>query len=58
MAVEDQVLQVLKDSADPLKSGDIAEKGGLDKKDVAAALKKLKATDRVSSPIRCYYAAN
>ncbi|MCI1983922.1 MAG: transcriptional regulator [Bifidobacteriaceae bacterium] len=57
MATEDQVLKILKDSTDPLKSGEIAEQGGLDKKDVAAAIKKLKASGQVTSPIRCYYTA-
>ncbi|WP_346914953.1 HTH domain-containing protein [Clostridium sp.] len=53
----DKVLEVLKNSPEPLKSGEIAEKAGIDKKEVDKAIKSLKAEDKIESPKRCYYAA-
>ena len=54
---KEKVLETLKKSEEPLKSAQIAEISGIDKKDVDAALKKLKAEDAVLSPKRCFYAA-
>ena len=54
---KDKVLETLKKSSEPLKSAEIAEKSGLDKKDVDAAIKKLKAEDLIDSPKRCFYSA-
>lgn len=49
------VLETLKNSAEPLKAGEIAEKAGIDKKEVDKAIKKLKADGAITSPKRCYY---
>ena len=54
MADEQKILQVLKKEG-ALKTGDIAEKTGIDKKEVAAAIKKLKDDGKVVSPKRCFY---
>lgn len=54
---KEKVLEVLKNSAEPLKSAEIAEKAGIDKKDVDKALKALKTEDLIDSPKRCFYAA-
>jgi len=40
----------------PLRSGEIAELTGLDKKEVEKAIKKLKKEGKIESPKRCYYA--
>ncbi len=53
----DKVLETLKNSSDPLKSREIAEKTGIDKKEVDRAIKKLKEEDKIHSPKRCYYSA-
>jgi len=50
------VLKTLGASPDPLKSGDIAIKAGIEKNDVDKALKKLVKEEKVISPIRCFYA--
>lgn len=55
MDFKEKVLETLKNSDEPLKSAQIAEIAGIDKKDVDAALKKLKADDAVISPKRCFY---
>ena len=43
MEANEKVLEVLKNSEAPLKSGEIAELSGLDKKAVDSAIKALKA---------------
>ncbi|HPE33750.1 MAG TPA: MarR family transcriptional regulator [Bacteroidales bacterium] len=51
------VLKTLKDSAQPLKGGDIAEKSGIEKKEVDKLLKVLIKENLIHSPKRCYYSA-
>ena len=53
----EKVLQALKKANKPLKSAEIAEISGIDKKDVDKALKVLKSEDKVISPKVCYYQA-
>lgn len=57
MDMNDKVLETLKASPEPLKAGEIAEKAGIDKKDVDKAIKALKADDKIDSPKRCFYQA-
>lgn len=54
--MEEKVLEVMKNSGKPLKSGEIAEILGVDKKEVDKAIKKLKNEGKIESPKRCYYA--
>ena len=49
------VLETLKKSDEPMKSGEIAEASKLDKKEVDKAIKKLRADGTVISPKFCYY---
>ncbi len=53
----EKVLKVLKDNSEPMKAGEIAEKAGLDKKDVDKAMKQLKADEKIISPKRCFWTA-
>ena len=53
--MEDKILDTLKKAGEPLKSGEIAEKAGLDKKDVDKVIKKLKEQGLIDSPKRCFY---
>ena len=57
MEIKEIVLRTLKDSKEPLKSGEVAEKCGQDKNAVDKAIKVLVREDLVSSPKRCYYQA-
>lgn len=57
MDTKETVLKVLEDSSEPLKAGDIAEKAGIDKKEVDKAIKKLKKEEKIVSPKRCFYSA-
>lgn len=51
------VLDTLKKTGTPLKSGELAEKTGIDKKDVDKAIKKLMTDNLIESPKRCFYSA-
>ncbi|GAA0122801.1 MAG: HTH domain-containing protein [Clostridium argentinense] len=53
----EKVLETLKTNGEPMKSGEIAEKAGIEKKDVDKAIKKLKDEGKIESPKRCYYVA-
>jgi predicted transcriptional regulator len=57
MEIKEIVLKTLKDSKDPLKCGEIAEKCGQDKVAVDKIIKVLVKEDLISSPKRCYYQA-
>ncbi|MBK3331733.1 winged helix-turn-helix transcriptional regulator [Persephonella atlantica] len=56
MSVEQKVLDAMKKAGKPLKTGEIAELTGLDKKEVEKVIKKLKKEGKIESPKRCYYA--
>ncbi len=57
MDTKELVFKTLKDSKDPLKSADIAEKSGQDKKLVDKAIKALMEEDKIFQPKRCFYKA-
>lgn len=52
----EQVYEVLKAAGEPLKNGEIAEKSGIDRKEVDKAIKILVKEGRIHSPKRCFYA--
>ena len=52
---EKKVIDAMKGVGEPLKSGDIAELVGMDKKEVTKIINKLKKEGLVSSPKRCFY---
>lgn len=52
---EEKVLEVMASAGKPLKAGEISEIGGIDKKEVDKAIKKLKAEEKIYSPKVCYY---
>jgi predicted transcriptional regulator len=53
--MEEQIIKVLQVANIPMKSGEIAEASGLDKKEVDKLIKKLKSEEKIDSPKRCYY---
>lgn len=57
MENKELVLKTLKESSEPLKSKDIADKSGLSKEEVDKVLKELKKEELVDSPKRCFYSA-
>ena len=55
MDTADKVLEIMRDEAQPLTAGKITEIGGLDRKEVDKAMKKLKKEEKIVSPKRCYW---
>lgn len=55
METTEKVLQALVKAGKPMKSGEIAELTGIEKKDVDNAIKKLKKEEKIGSPKVCYY---
>jgi hypothetical protein len=57
MEIREIVLKTIKESKNPLKAGEVAEKCGHDKALVDKAIKVLVKEDLVISPRKCYYQA-
>jgi len=57
MEIKEIVLKTLKDSKEPLKCGELAEKCCQDRAVVDKAIKVLVKEDLVMSPKKCYYQA-
>jgi len=57
MVSKEDVLKVFKESAEPLKAGQVAEKLGVDQKEVDKAMKVLKEEGAITSPKRCFWTA-
>ena len=55
MSASENILKVLKASDEALKSGEISEKTGIDKKEVDKIIKKLMTDGVIISPKRCFY---
>ena len=56
MDTKEKVLATMKAAGQPLNAGKIAEISGLDRKEVDAAMKQLKAEGAIVSPFRCKWA--
>jgi DNA-binding IclR family transcriptional regulator len=52
---KNKVLEAMSNAGKALKSGEIAELSGLDKKTVDKIMNELKKEDRIVSPKRCYW---
>ncbi len=48
-----KVLEAMREAGEPLNAGAIAEKTGLDRKDVDKAMAALKKSGEIISPVRC-----
>jgi len=55
MENREKVLNTMLSSAKPLKTGEIAELAGIDKKEAEKAIKQLSTEGKVFSPVRCYW---
>ena len=53
--IEQVILDTLEKAGKPLKSGEVAEMAGLDKKEVSKVISKMKKKGVIVSPKRCYY---
>ncbi len=55
MNTKEQVFKTLTSAGKPMKSGEIAEAIGIDKKEVDKAIKDLKKEELIISPKMCFY---
>ncbi|NTW54076.1 MAG: winged helix-turn-helix transcriptional regulator [Chlorobaculum sp.] len=55
MDAKTTILEVLKKEGEPMSAGQIAEKSGLERKEVDKAMKSLKDEELIVSPKRCYW---
>lgn len=53
MEATELVLKTMREAGEPIAAGKIAELSGLDRKVVDKAMKELKASGAIVSPIRC-----
>lgn len=56
MAAKNKVLEIFKNTDKPLRPGEVAEKTGIESKEVSKIIKELREEGKVYSPKRCYYA--
>jgi len=54
MEIKEKILELLS-KEEPMKSGEISEALGVDKKEIDKAIKQLKDEERIISPKRCFY---
>ena len=53
METKEKVLATMKEAGTPLNAGKIAERSGIDRKEVDKAMKQLKDEGAIVSPVRC-----
>jgi predicted transcriptional regulator len=51
-----KVLDAMIKAGKPLKAGEIEKLSGLTKAEVDKAMKQLKESDEITSPVRCFWA--
>ena len=52
---KEKILEAFKKAGKPLRTGEVAEMTGIDKKVVSKLISQLKKEGKVISPKRCYY---
>jgi DNA-binding MarR family transcriptional regulator len=52
---QETILAAMKKAGKPMKPGEIAERTGIDQKEVAKIIDTLKKEGKVASPKRCYW---
>ncbi len=55
MDIQEQIIRTFEEAGEAMRAGEIAEKAGLEKKDVEKAIKKMKEAGSIISPKRCFY---
>lgn len=55
MDLNEKVLKTFVEAGKPLKTGELAELSGIDKKEISKIIKTLKTEGKIHSPKRCYY---
>ncbi len=55
MDIQEKIKKTFEEAAKPLRTGELAELAGIDKKEAEKAIKKMKEAGSLYSPKRCYY---
>jgi hypothetical protein len=57
MENKEKVYTTMQKAAKPLKTGEVAELAGIDKKEVEKLIKQLSREGKAFSPVRCFWQA-
>ncbi len=55
MEPQEKIFKAFQQAGKALRSGEIAEMTGMDKKEVEKCIKKMKSDGTIHSPKRCFY---
>jgi len=55
MEIKEKVFSVMHKAGKPLKTGEVAEMAGVDKKDAEKVIKLLSTEGKIFSPTRCFW---
>ena len=55
MDIQEKIITAFQDAGDAMRPGELAEKIGIDKKEVEKIIKKMKDAGLLHSPKRCFY---
>lgn len=55
MNKKEQILNVFSEIGKPMRPGEVAEKTGIDSKEVSKLIKELNTEEKIYSPKRCFY---
>ncbi len=55
MSDSDKIIKAFQDAGKPLRPGEIAEKTGIDNKELTKILKGMKEEGKIYSPKKCFY---
>jgi len=55
MDSSEKIIKTLSSAGKPMKTGEISEASGIDKKEVDKVIKKLVTDGKLHSPMRCFY---
>lgn len=55
MDIQEKIIKAFEEVGQAMRPGEIAEKTGLEKKDIDKAIKKMRDEGSIFSPKRCFY---
>ncbi len=55
MDIQEKIIMVFKEVGEAMRPGEVADKVGMEKKEVEKAIKKMKDAGTLHSPKRCFY---
>lgn len=55
MNKKEEILKIFKETGKPMRPSEVADKTGIDSKEVCKLIKELKTEEKLYSPKRCYY---